>query len=40
MRVLLVEDDYATAQSMELMMRSEGINVYVGLKARPCKSAR
>jgi two-component system, cell cycle response regulator CtrA len=29
MRVLLVEDDYATAQSMELMMRSEGINVYM-----------
>jgi len=29
MRVLLVEDDYPTAQSMELMMRSHGLNVYM-----------
>jgi two-component system cell cycle response regulator CtrA len=29
MRVLLVEDDAATAQSMELMMRIEGMRVYV-----------
>ena len=28
MRVLLIEDDPATAQSMELMMKSEGFNVY------------
>jgi two-component system cell cycle response regulator CtrA len=29
MRVLLVEDDYPTAQAMELMMRSHGLNVYM-----------
>ncbi|HEV8677558.1 MAG TPA: DNA-binding response regulator, partial [Candidatus Paceibacterota bacterium] len=28
MRVLLIEDDSATAQSMELMLKSEGMNVY------------
>jgi two-component system, cell cycle response regulator CtrA len=28
MRVLLIEDDSATAQSIELMLKSEGINVY------------
>ena len=28
MRVLLVEDDSATAQSIELMLKSEGFNVY------------
>jgi two-component system cell cycle response regulator CtrA len=28
MRVLLIEDDSATAQSIELMLRSEGLNVY------------
>ena len=28
MRVLLIEDDSATAQSIELMLQSEGFNVY------------
>ena len=28
MRVLLVEDDSATAQSIELMLQSEGFNVF------------
>src|SRR5450830_514824 len=28
MRVLLIEDDHATAQSIELMLGSEGFNVY------------
>ena len=28
MRVLLIEDDSATAQSIELMLKSEGFNVY------------
>jgi two-component system cell cycle response regulator CtrA len=28
MRVLLVEDDSATAQSIELMLKSENFNVY------------
>ncbi len=28
MRVLLIEDDSAMAQSIELMLRSEGFNVY------------
>src|SRR5437763_8283094 len=28
MRVLLIEDDSATAQSIELMLKSEGLNVY------------
>lgn len=28
MRILQVEDDHATAQSVELMMKSEGFNVY------------
>jgi two-component system cell cycle response regulator CtrA len=28
MRVLLIEDDSATAQSVELMLKSEGFNVY------------
>ncbi len=28
MRVLLVEDDSAVARSIELMLRSEGFNVY------------
>jgi two-component system, cell cycle response regulator CtrA len=28
MRVLLIEDDGATAQSIEVMLRSEGFNVY------------
>ncbi|PHS27036.1 MAG: DNA-binding response regulator [Robiginitomaculum sp.] len=28
MRVLLVEDDSATAQSIELMLKSEGFNIY------------
>ena len=27
MRVLLVEDDYATAESLELMLKSEGMVV-------------
>lgn len=29
MRVLLVEDDSATAQSIDLMLKSEGFNVYI-----------
>ncbi|MCP2669407.1 response regulator transcription factor [Maricaulaceae bacterium EIL42A08] len=29
MRVLLIEDDRATAQGIELMLKSEGFNVYV-----------
>jgi two-component system cell cycle response regulator CtrA len=29
MRVLLVEDDRATAQSIDLMLKSDGFNVYV-----------
>jgi two-component system, cell cycle response regulator CtrA len=29
MRVLLIEDDSATARSIELMLRSEGFNIYV-----------
>jgi two-component system cell cycle response regulator CtrA len=29
MRVLLIEDDSAMAQSIELMLKSEGFNVYV-----------
>ncbi len=29
MRVLLIEDDSATAQSIDLMLKSEGFNVYV-----------
>ena len=29
MRVLLIEDDSATAQSIELMLKSENFNVYV-----------
>jgi two-component system cell cycle response regulator CtrA len=29
MRMLMVEDDAATAQSMELMLKSEGFNVYL-----------
>src|SRR5262245_1722958 len=29
MRVLLIEDDSATAQSIELMLQSEGFNVYI-----------
>ncbi|MGH7488101.1 MAG: response regulator, partial [bacterium] len=28
MRILIVEDDGATARSMELMLKSEGFNVY------------
>ena len=28
MRVLLIEDDHATAQSIELMLKSESFNVY------------
>jgi two-component system, cell cycle response regulator CtrA len=28
MRVLLIEDDTATAQSIELLLKSEGFNVY------------
>ena len=28
MRVLLIEDDSATAQSIELMLQSEGFNAY------------
>jgi DNA-binding response OmpR family regulator len=28
MRVLLIEDDSATAQTIELMLKSEGFNVY------------
>src|SRR5207302_3996750 len=28
MRVLLIEDESATAQSIELMLKSEGFNVY------------
>ena len=28
MRVLLIEDDSATAQSIELMLKSEAFNVY------------
>jgi two-component system, cell cycle response regulator CtrA len=28
MRVLLIEDDSSTAQSMELMLKFEGFNVY------------
>src|SRR5436190_21972238 len=28
MRVLLIEDDTATAQSIELMLKSEGFNIY------------
>ena len=29
MRVLLIEDDAATEQSIELMLKSENFNVYV-----------
>ncbi len=29
MRILLIEDDSATAQTIELMLKSEGFNVYV-----------
>src|SRR6202142_1075669 len=29
MRVLMIEDDSATAQSVELMLKAEGFNVYV-----------
>jgi two-component system, cell cycle response regulator CtrA len=29
MRVLLIEDDSATAQSIELMLKSESFNVYI-----------
>ena len=29
MRVLLIEDDSATAQSIELMLKSENFNVYI-----------
>ena len=29
MRILLIEDDAATAQSIELMLKSENFNVYV-----------
>ena len=29
MRVLLIEDDSATAQSIELMLKSENFNIYV-----------
>ena len=29
MRVLLIEDDSATAQSIELMLQSDGFNVYM-----------
>ena len=28
MRVLLIEDDSATAQSIELMLKSESFNIY------------
>ena len=28
MRVLLIEDDHATAQSIELMLKSESFNVF------------
>jgi len=28
MRVLLIEDDSATAQGIELMLKTEGFNVY------------
>src|ERR1700683_480627 len=28
MRVLLIEDDSSTAQSIELMLKSEGFNIY------------
>ena len=28
MRVLLIEDDASTARSIELMLKSEGFNVY------------
>ncbi|MEZ6024330.1 MAG: hypothetical protein R3C16_13170 [Hyphomonadaceae bacterium] len=28
MRVLLIEDDSATAQGIELMLKSEGFNIY------------
>jgi two-component system cell cycle response regulator CtrA len=28
MRVLLIEDDRATAQSIELMLKSDGFNIY------------
>jgi two-component system, cell cycle response regulator CtrA len=28
MRVLLIEDDSATSQSIELMLKSEGFNIY------------
>ena len=31
MRVLLIEDDSATAQSIELMLKSESFNVYTCL---------
>src|SRR6476469_7443227 len=33
MRVLLIEDDSATAQSIELMLQSEGFNIYT---TKPC----
>ncbi len=34
MRVLLIEDDSAMARSIELMLRSEGLNVYTTISAR------
>ncbi len=34
MRVLLIEDDSATAQSIELMLKSESFNVYTTDLAR------
>ena len=34
MRVLLIEDDSATAQSIELMLKSESFNLYTTESAR------
>ncbi len=38
MRVLLIEDDSATAQSIELMLKSESFNVYTTDLARRRRS--
>ena len=43
MRVLLIEDDSAVAQSIELMLKSESFNVYttdLGEKASSRKTFR
>jgi PleD family two-component response regulator len=39
MRVLLIEDDSATAQSIELMLKSESFNVYRRISARKASTS-